>query len=178
MVTFGLAMFWKEWFICYIWKIKKRDLVIRLVLLPNLHIIHMIIKISGHGKIYKILGHGKVYKIVNTSLFLADIVFSQQSLLIITGLVFSVEIFHFHFLPKYFPEMIRNHLPRSILLVMISVGSIFQFILAISASSLYLRNTNKLMTRTATKITASTTETTRPTGSLVSFSMQKKIRSD
>ena len=112
----------------------------------------------------------------STKLLTQGIVFSQQWLLIITCLVFSVEIFHL--LLQYFPQMIGNHLPRSILLVMISVGSIFQFILAISASSLYLRNTNKPMVRTATKITASTTETTRPTGSLVSFSMQKKIRSD
>ena len=112
----------------------------------------------------------------STKLLTQGIVFSQQWLLIITCLVFSVEIFHL--LLQYFPQKIGNHLPRSILLVMISEGSIFQFILAISASSLYLRNTNKLMTRTATKITASTTETTRPTGSLVSFSMQKKIRSD
>ena len=148
MITFRLTMIWMEWFICYIWKIQIETWLWDL----------------------------SCCQTCTLFMLTQGIVFSQQWLLIITCLVFSVEIFHL--LLQYFPQMIGNHLPRSILLVMISVGSIFQFILAISASSLYLRNTNKLMTRTATKITASTTETTRPTGSLVSFSMQKKIRSD
>ena len=68
-----------------------------------------------------------------------------------------------------------QHLPRSVLLVMISLGSIFQFILAISASSLYLRKTKNPMTMTQSKMTASTTEMTSPTESF-SFSMQDSPR--
>ena len=68
-----------------------------------------------------------------------------------------------------------QHLPRSVLLVMISLGSIFQFILAISASSLYLRKTKNPTTMTKIKMTASTTEMTSPTESF-SFSMQDSPR--
>ena len=41
----------------------NRDLVIRLVLLPNLHIIYLIIKILGKGNIYKIVNTGYIWQV-------------------------------------------------------------------------------------------------------------------